>query len=139
MMMKEEEYLTVRVQDQINWCDSKSAWNKMWFMRLKVMEIFLALLVPFLLGYVPDGTPGLKFSVGLIGVFVAAIAGITTLYKLQEDWLTYRGVAESLRYEQFLYLTRSGPYKDADTFPAFVERFEGLISKKNTKWTTDLD
>jgi hypothetical protein len=134
--MKEEEYLTVRVKDQIDWYDRKSAWNKKWFMRLKVMEIFLALFVPFLTGYITSNTPGLKITVGLIGVMVAAIAGITTLYKLQENWLTYRGVAESLKYEQFLYLTRSGPYKDPDAFPAFVERIEGLISKENTKWTT---
>jgi hypothetical protein len=134
--MKEEEYLSVRVQDQINWYDSKSAWNKRWFMRLKVIEIFLALFVPFLTGYITSHTPGLKIAVGLIGVLVAAIAGITTLYKLQENWLTYRGVAESLKYEQYLYLTKSGPYKDTDSFSAFVERIESIISKENTKWTT---
>ena len=137
--MKEEEYLSARVQDQINWYEGKSAWHKQWFMRLKVFEIILALFVPFLTGYITDHTTWLKITVGLIGVSVAAIAGITTLYKLQENWLAYRGVAESLKYEQFLYLTKSGPYKDPDTFSAFVERIESIISKENTKWTTYFD
>ena len=83
--MKEEEYLSARVQDQINWYEGKSAWHKRWFMRLKVFEIILALFVPFLTGYITDDRTWLKITVGLIGVSVAAIAGITTLYKLQEN------------------------------------------------------
>lgn len=137
--MLEKEYLADRVQDQINWYDAKSAWHKKAFMRLKVAEIILALLVPFLTGYITSVTDALKITVGIIGVLVAAIAGITTLYKLQENWIAYRAVAESLKYEKYLYLTKAGPYKDPNAFPAFVERIEGLIAKENAKWATNYE
>lgn len=134
--MSEEDYLKNRVQDQIDWYEKKSAWNKQWFMRLKVLEIILALLVPLLTGYITGDTSGLRLAVGIIGLLVAAFAGITTLFKLQENWITYRGVAESLKYEKYLYTTKAGPYKDNGSFTTFVERIEGLISKENAKWAT---
>ena len=67
--------------------------------------------------------------------FVAAIAGIITLVKFQENWIEYRTVAESLKLEKFLFLAKAGPYKGVtDTFPLFVERFESLISTSTKKW-----
>ena len=67
--------------------------NKKWFLRLKIFEIILALCIPFLSAYITDDTQGLKVSVGIIGIIVAALTGIITLVKLQENWIEYRNQA----------------------------------------------
>src|SRR6185503_6870617 len=93
----EDEYLQTRVLDQVTWYDKKSAINKRWFLRMKIAEIVLALLIPFLTGYINDKTIELKIVIGVIGIIVAAIAGLITLIKFQENWIEYRSVAESLK------------------------------------------
>lgn len=131
----EEEYLQTRVLDQIKWYDKKSKTNKTFFLALKISEIILALFIPFISGYIHSNDSQAKIIVGLLGIFVAAIAGIVTLIKFQENWIEYRSVAESLKLEKFLFLSKAGPYKDiSDPFPFFVERFESLISSSTKKW-----
>jgi hypothetical protein len=131
----EEEYLQTRVLDQINWYDKKSCFNKKWFFGLKITEIILALFIPFLSGYVDNPEYHLKVAVGIIGIAVAAIAGLITLIKFQENWIEYRAVTESLKLEKFLFLSKAGPYKnDPGAYSLFVERFESLISASTQKW-----
>jgi hypothetical protein len=134
--MTEQEYLDQRVKDQIDWYDKKSGWHKKRFLYLKIIEMILALAIPFLTGYITTEDVGLKVTVGFIGVVVAATAGIITLFKFQENWIQYRTVAESLKHEKFLFITRSGPYKGTASFPDFVERFESYISKENSQWAS---
>lgn len=131
----EDEYLQTRVLDQINWYDKKSKTNKTYFLSLKIAEIILALFIPFISGYIHSDESPAKISVGLLGIIVAAIAGIVTLIKFQENWIEYRTVAESLKLEKFLFLSKAGPYKDVtEPYPFFVERFESLISTSTKKW-----
>jgi len=131
----EEEYLQTRVIDQIKWYDKKSAINKKWFLRMKITEVIMALFIPFLTGYITENSLELKVTVGLLGIVVAAIAGLITLIKFQENWIEYRTVAESLKLEKYLYLSKAGPYKNMqDAYPLFVERFESLISTSTKKW-----
>src|SRR6185436_13624819 len=86
-------------------------------------------------GYITDKTIGLKIIVGVIGIIVAAVAGLITLIKFQENWIEYRTVAESLKLEKFLFLSKAGPYKNlTDAYPLFVERFESLVSTSTKKW-----
>jgi hypothetical protein len=130
----EEEYLKTRVPDQINWYDKKSILNKRSFLTLKISEIILALLIPFLSGYIDTGNI-LKLAVGVLGACVAMVAGLVTLKKYQENWIEYRTVAESLKLEKYLFLANAGPYKDiSNPYSVFVERFESLISNSTKKW-----
>ena len=131
----EEEYLQARVLDQITWYDEKSASNKRFYLYLKVSEILLSLCIPFLAAYISDERNYLKVIVGVLGIIVAAFAGIITLIKFQENWIEYRAVSESLKLEKFLFLSKAGPYKGTpESFPLFVERFESLISSSTKKW-----
>jgi len=131
----EEEYLQTRILDQIKWYSKKSANHKKYFLALKISEIILSLLIPFAAAYIDSETSILKIVVGILGVAVAAIAGIITLVKFQENWIEYRAVAESLKLEKFLFLSKAGPYKDAENpYVFFVERFESLISTSTKKW-----
>jgi hypothetical protein len=134
--MNEQEYLETRVTDQISWYDKKSLWNKKMFIRLKVLETIFALMIPFLIGYITTERIELKLTVGFIGIVVAVVTNVVTLLKLQENWIEYRTVAESLKHEKFMFVTRSGPYTIPNDLSAFVERFESLISQSNTKWAS---
>lgn len=133
--MTEKEYLEQRVEDQITWYNNKSSNNKKLFQVLKIMEIIFALAVPFLSGFLSAERMEIKYLISLIGVIIAAIAGIVALLRLQENWIEYRTTAETLKHEKFLFVTKVGPYSAENAFEIFVERFENLISKENSNWS----
>ena len=103
-------------------------------MYLRTVEIIAALIIPFLAGYVDDGNAAKVVFIGSLSIIVAAIASILTLYKFQENWIEYRMVAESLKYEKFLFLANAGCYREDCSFAEFVERIENILSKENAKW-----
>jgi hypothetical protein len=130
------EYLTRRVEDQIDWYDRKSLWNQRWFKRLRAAEIVAAAMIPFLTA-IPEPTT-MRYVVGGLGVAITIIAGILALYQFQERWAEYRAACESLRMERYLFLTGTEPYAGADAFPTLVRRAESLISKETTNWAQTL-
>jgi hypothetical protein len=130
------EYLSQRVRDQISWYEKKSLRNQGWFKRLRVVEIVAAAMIPFLTA-VPD-MPSMKYVIGGLGVLITVVAGILALFQFQERWTEYRTTCESLKKEQFLFLTRAEPYDGDDVFSTFVQRVETLLSKENLNWAQSL-
>ena len=97
MAMEEAEYLEQRLDDQINWYGKKSFANQAAYKRLRLIEI-IAAAIPLLAGYSQtSGSVGM--TIGVIGLIVAVLAGIVSLYRFQENWNEYRAVAESLKQE----------------------------------------
>lgn len=131
--MDESEYLKNRLDDQIDWYDRKSIQNQKTFKRLQVILIVAAASIPFISGYVDD-LHYLQYLLGGIGVLIAAITGLISLYKFQETWTAYRTTCESLRHEKYLYLTKTNPYNGKNAFNLLVQRVEMLISKENSSW-----
>ena len=131
--MEEEEYLENRLDDQINWYDRKSIQNQKTYKMLQLILIVSAASIPFISGYV-DKLVYLQYLLGAIGVLVAAITGLISLYKFQENWTSYRTTCESLQHEKYLYLTKSNPYIGKNAFNLLVQRVEMLISKENSSW-----
>ena len=131
--MNEEEYLKDRLDDQINWYDRKSSQNQKTYKRLQFVLIISAASVPFISGYV-DNLSYLQYLLGGIGVLIAAVTGLLSLYKFQEIWTTYRTTCESLRREKFLYLTKTDPYIEKNAFNLLVQRVEALLAKENSSW-----
>lgn len=134
--MDADEYLKNRVDDQIDWYDRKSQSNQRWFKRLRVAEVVCAVSIPFLSGYVHVYQVPITFTIGVLGVIVAAIAGLLGLYQFQENWIEYRTTCESLKKEKYLFLTCSDPYdcEYEERLQTLVHRVETLISKENTNW-----
>ena len=133
--MSPEEYLQERLDDQINWYDRKSSWNQTCFKRLRAIEILLSVSIPFLISQIGGESELLKLIAGTMGIVVAFIAGLITLYRFQENWIEYRATAEILKHEKYLYLTRSAPYDGDDAFHLLVAAIESAISKENTGWS----
>lgn len=131
--MDQDQYLQDRVEDQINWYDTKSKSNQRWFKSLRTIEIVSAAIIPFIAGFsesIPCGT----IIIGFLGVFIAVCAGLAALNKYQENWLTYRTTCETLRHEKYLFITKAKPYDENGAFNNFVVRVESLVSKENTQW-----
>lgn len=136
--MNEEEYLNSRVDSQLEWYSKKSRLNKMWYIRLKVIETVMALLIPFLTAYITQNTVTLKITVGLLGVLVALASNLIILFNVHENWLQYRTTLEAMKYEKFMFLTKTGAYlNNENAFNMFVEKFEFIISKENANWAAN--
>jgi len=70
----------------------------------------------------------------VIGLIVAVLAGIVSLYRFQENWNEYRAVSESLKQEKYLYLARAEPYNGDQPFELLVQRVEALLKSETTAW-----
>jgi len=132
--MSQDEYFEERLDNQIDWYDSKSIKSQKLFKRLQVIVIICAATIPFLSGYLDETTIYIKFVIGILGLSIAAITAVLGLYQFQENWLEYRTTCETLRHEKYLYLARAEPYNCNEPFLLLVQRVEGLISKENTNW-----
>ncbi len=131
--MTPQEYIDQRVDSQIRWLSDKSEWNQRWFKRLRLWELILAALIPFLAAYVEEHLY-FRLGVALAGVIIAVMAGVIALYRFQELWIEYRTTAESLRREKILFETNVDPYKVDDSFQRFVMRIEGILGAENSHW-----
>ncbi len=139
--MNVEEYLKDRVEDQIDWYDSKSMKNQWWFKRLRLAEISAAATIPLLAGHVgQDGPPLIPALLGILGIIVAVIAGVLGLYQFEHRWTQYRTTSETLKKEKFLFLTGSDPFDRTpdENYGLLVRRVENLVSEENTSWAQNM-
>ena len=58
-----------------------------------------------------------------------------SLFNHQKNWIEYRKTSELLKQEKFMYLFKSGVYRD-EKYPniTLVERCETMISNENINW-----
>jgi hypothetical protein len=136
MAMGEAEYFEQRLDDQINWYGKKSTANQTSYKLLRLIEIIAAASIPLLAGYtqVSEYSIYVGIAIGVIGLIVAVLAGIVSLYRFQENWNEYRAVAESLKQEKYLYLARAEPYSGDQPFELLVQRVEALLKSETTFW-----
>ena len=113
--MNPDDYIKDRVDGQIGWYDRKSGTNQRWFRWLRIVEIIAAASIPLLVGYA-DSITELKVVVGILGLLIAVIAGVLALYQFQENWTGYRTTCEALTQEKYLFLTKTQPYDQSDSF-----------------------
>lgn len=131
--MTEEEYITERLEDQIDWYSRKSSSSQTKYKTLRLVEIISAAFIPFLSGMGDKVLYG-QWVVGSLGVVIALSAATGSLFKYHENWIQYRTTSEQLKHEKFLFATRSGPYEDPTRFQILVQRVEALISKESASW-----
>jgi len=135
--MTEQEYFEQRLEDQISWFGKKSSYNQKMYKRLVLVEILLSVSIPFMTSFLSENTLQLRLIIGAMGVVIALIAGILSVYKFQELWVNYRATSEILQQEKYMYLTRSGMYQENRTsrpYNDFVSRVENILTKENVNW-----
>ncbi|MDF9797279.1 hypothetical protein OKW21_002542 [Catalinimonas alkaloidigena] len=138
MSVSPEEYIGTRLEDQIEWYNKKSSSNQRMYKRLQLITIISSSSIPFLSAYIAENNY-IAIFVGIIGVTVAAITAVNSLYKFQENWIAYRSTCESLKLQKYLYLTGTEPYHEKETFNLLVQNVEMIISKENGSWSKQMD
>lgn len=132
--MNINDYISNRVDEQINWYDEKSMEAQKWYKHLQKTEIILAASIPLLSGYASIKL--IAFLIGVFGAIIAIIESISKLNKYHENWIQYRTTCEMLKYQKNLYLTGSAPYntKDETIENVFIRNIENIISAENNQW-----
>ena len=130
-----EKYIEERVDGQISWYDKKSSTAQKYYKIYQIVEISLAASIPLLAGFT-DIHWAFALVVGIFGSVIAVIEAITKLYKFHENWISYRSTCEFLKYQKYLYLSKSFPYneKDETVDNIFVKNIENIISAENNQW-----
>ncbi len=130
--MDQKTFIESRVDDQIDWYDRKSSWNKIRYNVLSIVDTILLLsiiVVPLLT------VPSVIKIQGIIATAVLLSRGLASQFAFRDRWQEYRTTAEILKHEKFLFLTKTGDYEhftEEDAFSEFVYKIEQLISKRNS-------
>ena len=130
--MNADDYLQRRIDDQIKWLSSASGKNQQWFKKLRAAEIVMGCAIAYLVSHA-DLMP-IQVLTGAMGVAVATIGGLLSLYRFQEKWIEYRITAENLKREKFFFLTGTAPYDADDKFQILVTRVEAILAAENVQW-----
>jgi hypothetical protein len=132
--ISQADYLSSRLDDQINWYSKKSTHCQKRHKFLQILEVIAAALIPFL-SAIGNDIPYNFWIVGALGALIAICAASSGIFKFHENWIQYRATSEQLKHEKYLFLARAAPYADSDAFHVLVHKVEGLISKENSTWS----
>src|SRR6516164_10884509 len=138
-----------RIEEQINWYDTKSGSYQKKYKRIKLLEIVAAAFIPFF-SALHFSDPNLLFPftnvrfatvvgtvTALLGVLITILEGVLQLEQYQKNWVTYRSTCEALIHEKFTFMAGAGVYASANTtnpHALLVERVEITIgAQENAK------
>ena len=134
-------YLEERLKEQADWHSKKATFNKNRFYSVEIITLVAGALIPVVnvlnITSWPDFPHFQRLSSALLAALIVVTTGVGKLYKFQENWLTYRGLAEELRREQQLFLNGVGQYGEADEekrHQLLVERTETILSTKTSRY-----
>ena len=126
-----ERYLKQRYECQVKWYDKRASHNKRYSQGFQWAAIIISASVPVLVTLMPD----FKWITIILSIVLAITTAALKTFKFEENWISYRTVAESLKKEKYYYDARAIEYATAeDKKRLFVERVEALISSENTLW-----
>lgn len=127
-------FLTKRYYPQIAWYNRKAR-------RYKRMHIAsqwcISLITPTVPALIVKLPPDHSVVATVLSILLAICTMLLKAFKVQENWINYRSIAESLTKEESFYRAKLYNYdaaKDPESF--FVERVESMISSENSLWQT---
>jgi hypothetical protein len=83
--------------------------------RLSYQVIKVAVLVIGAAVTVLAATRASSALTAALAASVVVLEGIQQLFQFQSNWISYRGTAEAMRQQAFLYVAQVGPYADTQT------------------------
>lgn len=132
--------LKERWADQTAWYGSKAREAKKRRNYLRIILIVSGSLlpaVPSLDTYLKIEPPALSVSMivtSILGIIVAATAGLDSFFDFQDSYNRYRETAELLKMEGWSYMSLSGTYKyyssHQSAFEKFCERVEDIMKRE---------
>jgi hypothetical protein len=131
-----QTYVQRRLEDQRLWHSAKATWNKRRFYAAEIATLLAGACIPIVNVWTVDDPYIARVVSAILGGVVVVAAGVAKLLKFQENWLQFRGIAETLGRERELYLGKVGDYATTDTQreTLLVDRVEALLSSTTTRF-----
>jgi hypothetical protein len=133
--MSAEEYIAHRVDQFREWYDGKAVYAKNRYLRIRVIAVAGAVLVPVVANAIPEHPDLTRYSTTILSLIVSLAVALDSVFHFGDQWKNYRSTEQFLSREKFLFSTGDGPYKEMDPAKAFmllVERCEAQISAENS-------
>ncbi len=133
-------YICSRIEDQIDYYEKKSSWNKRLYYGLSIAAIVANALVPVLSLFIVTETHGsavIKVLVTALSSLAVVITMLLTLFSAKELWAKYRSSASNLTSLLHRYYTRTGVFEGLDDDQAFLvlaKLSEEHFSEENKAW-----
>ena len=130
--MNPEERALARVEHQRDWHDKKAIRNKTRYYLCEIATLASGAMV-FVLNVISlmadKYTPWITLLSTILGAIVVLVVGAQRLCRFQENWLSYRTIAEGLVREKQYYHAGVGDYDEAnqDRLKTFVIRTEDIV------------
>lgn len=128
--MNIEQYINNRVNNQIDWHDKKSVWNKWAYLICSIIAVVGSILVSITIQYC-------DVLATIISALVAISVGINNLFKFQKKWMLYRATSELLNSEKMKFEVKAGAYSGAteDSEKLFCDKIETILNNTNQEWS----
>ncbi|KAA8889401.1 DUF4231 domain-containing protein [Nocardia colli] len=128
----ENDPVWVRLNEQLRWYSTKGALAQRMYKRVKFGQIAVGAAVPVVAAL--SAPAGVTAS---IAALVVIAEGAQQLFQWHTNWLRYRGTAEALKREKYLFLANTGPYLSTDRRATLIERVESVLGNENTGWLSE--
>jgi Protein of unknown function (DUF4231) len=129
-----KDYIMERVEDQTVYFDKNAMKNQRLYRLLKRTSIVCNILTTMTIALAFTVPDQFKITMGIVALILSTVVLATYQWEEFENygakWEKFRLVAEQLKSEKNLVLTRSGPYSSSDIeniAKIFVESIEGII------------
>ena len=134
------DYLTSRYLDYLQWLENGANANLRIYYSLRIPALILAATVPALIA-LDFGAVGRTITV-VLGIVVAATTGVEHFLNSGQRWRHYRGTAELMKSEAWLYLELAGDYANYTrhdaAFATFVARAEALMREEVREYVSTI-
>jgi Protein of unknown function (DUF4231) len=137
-MGDELPYIKDRLDEQAQWHSNKATWNRRRFYAAEIIALAGGALIPIVnASNLPDAL--VRMSSAVLGAIVVIAVGTAKLYKFQENWLSYRALAEALNREKELYTYGASDYEGAGgdrRDRLLVERVENMLASATSQYVS---
>jgi len=120
-----------RLEQQIQWYDTKSSESQKWFKGTRLAQLGLTACIPVL------AFAEIAPATAAVAALALVLSAVQELNQWQHNWITYRSTAEALRHEKYAFLGKVAPYDcptETERHSTLVQRVESLISTEHSKW-----
>jgi hypothetical protein len=126
---KFDEYIRTRYENQVDWYDKKSIFNKRFTYAFQIPILILATVTPIFIALDYSKITIIPSTIVAVGLAVLKFC------KFEDLWHMYRTTCETLKKEKVHHDMLTDVYAKADNpDELFVERIESIISKEHTEW-----
>jgi hypothetical protein len=132
-------YMHSRYVDQVVWMEGKADDARRKYVRLRLITVVGAVIVPVLVGLNSDDA-WLEVATVVLSLVVAVSAAIEQFFHFGERWQHYRRNVERLKSEgwRFFELTDGYAATHESAFPEFARRVEAILQEETTVFVSEV-